>query len=164
MADFNWKAFLETLSPTKTVPVEDITGARHICRPTLPARREIQMMDKLSEVFDLVRADEKVREAFAAYQAATEKGMGELMRLFRVMLKNPDAVRILAEAFSIAYPSVYAAALVNVRADAELAVDLPAEPNALDLFSASELLGGLLPFAARTVGVLKDKIKSLQSP
>lgn len=164
MADFKWKEFLETLSPTKAVFVEDITGAKHTCRPTLPARREIEMMDKLSEVFDLVRADEKVRAAFEVYQAAATKGMGELMKLFRVLLKNPDATRILAEAFSVAYPSAYAAALANVRADVDLAADLPKEPNALDLFSASELLGGLLPFAARTVGVLKDKIKSQQNP
>lgn len=159
-APFDWQKFLETLSPSARVTVEDITGGKHSCRPVLPARREVELIGKLAEVTDL--KIDGAAELLASLRAKPD--VATMLGLLRKLMKSPAVLTIISEAFGIAYPAAVTAALANVRGDDELKGDLPANPTPADLFPASELLGGLLPFAARTVSGIRDKVTSLQNP
>lgn len=157
-----WAELFATLIPTDTITLKDLTGAEHTALTVLCAADEFRVTDKLSEVTDLA-ASPGVSAALQTVMSG-RASPPELFGLARMMLREPRVLGIVADAFAIAYPDEFEAALENVRKHPKLSKRLPANPTAAHLFPIEGLLGGILPLAGNVGAGIRNRMQSLRAP
>lgn len=144
----DWSKLLNDLVPPKVVEVEDVTGATHRLRASLPAAvetRVVRKLEELSKLADFGGALQTVKDASdSSTQEAAAAGIDQLLH----MLGNDELLDVATECFTAAHPMAVRKAIENARADEEMAQYLPeGEPSAKDVFSLADLAAGIVPFA-----------------
>ena len=144
-----WADLIDVLVPPQTVEVEDITGTVHSLRANLPAAVEVRILRKLrvmgSAMPDLAALADP--EGDITGQATT------VVDAVIALCSDEAVLSCVAECFGMAHPRAVREAVVNVAADENLAEYMPATgtPGPADLFSAVDLVSGIVPFGLRAV-------------
>lgn len=155
----DWQKLMDTLFPEGRHIMRDVLGNEYPVRTTLPARREVELIRKLSEVSKLPAGDWATQIAAGG---TTNTGMiTSILAVVAKLAGDPRVLDLLCEAVAIAHPSVLPAALLKIRASEDGAALLAGvdAPTFADVFDVTELVQCLLPFvlrpASKAMGALK---------
>ena len=147
----DWSTLLQDLIPPKTVEVQDLTGAIHKLRASLPASVETRVVRKLEEISKIANVGDSLQDlAKKGKELGTNDAMAAGIDKILSMLGSDELIGVVAECFEAAHPGAVKRALANVQADETCADYLPtppAVPTAMDLFSTADLVSGIVPFA-----------------
>lgn len=145
------RSLFDTLVPPATVAITDGFGGRHTVRGVLVARAQVLVMRHLEALAE-AQVPESVR------RGALAGGMGDVVAVVVRLASDPEVLRALAEAFTVAHPGAVKAAQENARA---AGVDLPPNADPSDLFPIEEIVAGLAPFLLRLAKRALDTISQV---
>jgi hypothetical protein len=161
-----WKQLIETLIPPDQLAVKDVAGGTYVVIPKLPARIEMRLIQKLTEIASLP-ASAGLKAKFLAMGQTKGRGgqVGAMLDIAgQLVAHNDEILTILGEAFAIAYEDTVAEALANVREKRPKLLKGIEHPTAADIFEVAELLAAIVPFGVGIVKGAMDKLSILQSP
>lgn len=161
-----WADLLNTLVPPRTVEVEDITGKVHKLRGSLPAAVEVRVISLLKDVSLPDLGDIPKRISDASKTKDTAESMSSIIDGIAAIAGDESMLSLISECFTMAHPKAVRLAAEAVKADEDLAEYMPVdrEPEAMDLFSVSQLVAGIVPFAMRAVSQIGNTVASLLPP
>lgn len=145
-----WSELLETLVPPDSVEVEDITGAKHRLRASLPAAVEMRIIRCLQQAKlpDLMPVADRMLQA----QGDTQETLAGVLDGIATLLGDEGILQAVAESFAMAHPRAMREATENVLSDPDTRDYVSgSSPSASELFSTTDLLSGLVPFVLRAV-------------
>lgn len=142
------RGLFDTLVPPATLTITDGFGGSHVVRGVLVARAQVMVMRHLEALAEAQIPDSVRRGVLSG-------GMGDVAAVVVRLASDPDVLRALSEAFSVAHPGAVKAAQENARA---AGIDLPPNPDPSDLFPIEEIVAGLAPFALRLAKRALDTI------
>jgi hypothetical protein len=159
-------ALFATLIPPDRITLKDVSGTVHEAVPVLPALLELELVQTLAKISD-IKAGADIKAKVMELGAAKGKDqVGAMLGLASTLIRENAAILdIVSEAFELAYPEAVEAAVTAVRQKRpRLLAKVQGEPRAHHVFDIGELIGGLLPFGARIVATIREKITNLQAP
>jgi len=155
-----------TLIPPDRVHLKDVTGTVHEAVPVLPALLELELVQTLAKITDIKAGADIKTKVMELGSAKGKDQVSAMLGLAGTLIRENTAILdIVSEAFELAYPEAVEAATKAVREKRpRLLAKVQGDPRAHHVFDIGELMGGLLPFGARIVATIREKITSLQAP
>jgi len=148
-----WKDLLETLVPPKDSDIEDVMGNVYRVRSNLPAAVEREVVEVLRGIGDVVQEGGEGLSVMIDDASTSEGKVAALIDALIRLCADERVLVILSDAFKVAHPRAAREAVERGRQDADVLqyLDEGAEVRPCDVFSAADLVEGVVPFAVRAV-------------